>query len=251
MRLSTVTLILVLAAPALFADDACVPYNYCETWSGMCATGTQQSPIANNASDRRADPRLGNLVRYPVNLVTGVTAKNTGTSLKSTTARRVQTNYNGAPITLEEFHFHTPAEHRIDVWIDARHPPVAMAELHLVHRNAAGKVIVVAVPIRLGPSNPALAALMALGTIPTCQSRTSPTDAVPMAALLPAVTGRYITYEGSLTTPACDQGVTFLLMNDGITATQAQLNYIKIVCNARPVQFNPNPVTFRVAQPGD
>ena len=114
-----------------------------------------------------------------------------------------------------------------------------------MHRDPANKVIVIAVPIRLGPSNPALAALMALGSIPNCQSRTSAPNAVPMAPLLPLVTGRYIRYKGSLTTPACDEDVTFLLMNNGITATQAQLNYIKIVCNARPVQYNRNPVTFR------
>src|SRR5712691_10744866 len=101
MRLSTVFgLTLVLATPALFAQDGCVSYTYCETWGGLCASGTQQSPIANNASGRRGDPTLGNLVRYPDSLFTGVSVKNTGTALKASPTKQVRTSYNGLPITL-------------------------------------------------------------------------------------------------------------------------------------------------------
>jgi carbonic anhydrase len=68
-----------------------------------------------------------------------------------------------------------------------------------------------------------------------------------MKSLLPLEKGRFITYVGSLTTPACSEGVTFILMNDGITANQAQLEYLKIGAgNIRPPQANSNPVTYRV-----
>lgn len=243
MRLTTATLMLALAAPVLFADDTCVTYTYCETWGGLCATGTQQSPIANNAVGRKEDPRLGELKRYDATLVTGVTVYNTRTTLKVKTVKKVETKYNGETITLDEFHFHTPAEHRLDVWLIPG-PKMTVAELHLVHKDG-NKAVVLAVPIYLGASNPALAALRQLGKPDACQSRSTTTNIVKMADLLPADLDRYITYKGSLTTPPCDQEIRFVLL-PGISATQAELDYIKVICNARPVQYNPNEVTFRV-----
>ncbi len=254
MRISTVVgFILILAAPALFAAEGCVTYNYCQNWTGTCETGNFQSPIANNARDRTAGTNLGPIGHYTETQPLPVTIKNTGTTVKVEPggARNVFLMYDGKRLRLDEFHFHTPAEHKLDVWLVPCHN-FAVAELHLVHRDPAGKTVVVAVPIYLGASNAGLAALKAAGHLPTnCNPITHTLLPAALAALLPTVTGRYITYEGSLTTPGCDQGVTFLLLNDGISATQAELDYIKVVYNARPVQHNPNSVTFRVAKTGE
>ncbi len=220
---------------------------------GSLRDGNFQSPIANNARDRKLNPGLGYLGRYREATALLVKVKNTGTTIKvelNPRERKVDLSYGGQPITLQEFHFHTPAEHKLDIWLVPCHN-FAVAELHLVHKNAAGKLIVVAVPIYVGKSNAGLAALKAAGAIQKCNSITSRLSPEALASLLPPVTGRYIAYEGSLTTPECAQGVIFLLMNDGISATQAELDYIKVVYNARPVQRNSNPVTFRVAQPGE
>ena len=110
------------------------------------------------------------------------------------------------------------------------------------------QAIAIAVPIYLSTtsSNEALHALKALGTLPgNCQPKDSAPNAVAMRALLPANTSHYITYEGSLTTPLCNEIVRFLLMRDGINASQAELDAIKVTMNARPVQYNEKPVTFR------
>jgi carbonic anhydrase len=234
-----------LFAVAASAAADCANYTYCQFWGGACASGTRQSPIANNAANRSPNPNLPvpNVASY--NVRTKVSAANTTTTVKVTTARTIYLGYPGATWTLEEFHFHVPAEHVLDVWNNTGRRPAA--ELHLVHKNPAKTAAVaIAVPIYLGASNPALHALKALGALPTnCVPKESGVDAVPMQWLLPSSTGRYITYEGSLTTPLCDEVVRFLLMNEGITATQDEINYIKITMNARPAQYNTRPVTYR------
>jgi carbonic anhydrase len=234
-----------LFAVAASAAADCASYTYCQFWGGACANGTRQSPIANNAANRTANAALPvpGLTSYAVR--TKVWAANTKTTVKVTTAKTISLGYPGGPWTLEEFHFHVPAEHVLDVWNNGRRPA---AELHLVHKNPAKtQAVAVAVPIYLGTSsNQALHALRALGALPAnCDPKESGLDAVPMQALLPSNTARYITYEGSLTTPQCDEVVRFLLMNGGITATQDEINYIKITMNARPAQYNTRPVTYR------
>lgn len=243
MRLPLIFLGVCLTAAMAFAD--CASYTYCQFWGGTCANGTRQSPIANNAANRTVNRNLPapGIASYGVR--TKVSAANTKTTVKVTTAKAISLGYPGGPWTLEEFHFHVPVEHVLDVWNSGGRRPVA--ELHLVHKNP-GKTaaIAVAVPIYLGTSNQALSALKALGTLPAnCDPKESGVDAVPMRPLLPLNTGRYITYEGSLTTPPCDQVVRFLLMNEGITATQEEIDYIKITMNARPAQYNTRPVTYR------
>jgi carbonic anhydrase len=238
-------LAICLFAVATSAAADCANYTYCEFWHGACANGVRQSPIANNASGRKLDRNLKapGLASYRVH--TAVSAMNTKTTIKVKAAKKtIRLVYAGENWDLDEFHFHVPAEHVLDVW---NKPRRAVAELHLVHKNHDKTMaIAVAVPIYLGGSNPALKALKALGSLPSnCDPKESGADAVSMIALLPANTGRYITYEGSLTTPPCDEVVRFLLMNNGITATQDEIDYIKITMNARPAQYNPNPVTYR------
>ena len=240
-----VAICLFAAAGSAAAD--CANYTYCQFWGGACANGTRQSPIANNEANRRPDSSLTAPGVASYGVYTKVWAANTKTTVKVTTAKTISLGYPGGPWTLEEFHFHVPAEHVLDVWNSYGRRPVA--ELHLVHKNPGKtQAVAIAVPIYLSTtsSNQALHALKALGALPAnCDPKASGVDALPMRALLPSNTGRYITYEGSLTTPWCDEIVRFLLMNEGITATQDEINYIKITMNARPAQYNTKPVTYR------
>lgn len=244
-------LVLMLLAMPLFAADETCPavWHYPEgtpsSWGGNCAAASPQSPIRNAGPQRRQETLpLAELdyiggSRYPV------TMKNTGHDLKITPMFNGQLRYGNQTARLVQFHFHVPKEHDLDVWSNGR------AELHLVHETANGEVLVIAVSIEVGASNPAIAALQALGTLGACRSAASvkPDQLVEMKTLLPAETRRYITYIGSLTTPPCSGQVRFILMNDGITATQEQLNFLKVLAsgNARGIKSNSNPVTFRVA----
>jgi carbonic anhydrase len=241
----------LIAATAFAADETCPPtWNYQQPWTGECLTGTAQSPIVNNANQRTPNPALTQPVISYLGLTAPVTVKNTGHEIKVVPMFDGTLTVNGKTARLVQFHFHVPAEHKLDVWADAA------AELHLVHETATGEVIVIAVPIIQvdNSSNPALAALRMFGTLKACESKASvrPNQLVPMGALLPAVTGRYMTYVGSLTTPPCSPNVTFVLMNDGIRATAPEIAYLKLALgNARGTKTNANPVTYRVASPHD
>ena len=240
----------ILALPLFGADETC-PAKW--TYSGMTGPsgwpamypkcgGATQSPIrvTRMTGDSHPEPAFDYLEqKYPVIL------KNTSRELKVLPMFDGKMTYGAAVARLVQFHFHTGVggtEHKLDLWKDK------VAELHLVHETPEGRTFVVAVAIAPGPSNPALAALLNFGTLEECHSKTSRTDnqLVEMQTLLPKDRGEFVTYVGSLTTPPCSEGVTFLLMNDGITATPEQVNYLRIGAgNIRPPQQNSNAVTFR------
>jgi carbonic anhydrase len=231
----------LFAAATIPASAQCVSYTYCEFWGGKCPTDTPpQSPIASNKADRQTVPSLVPVeVGYRTRTV-NLKVTNTGTTLKSTPQNEqpLRITVEGQSYTLDEFHFHTPPEHVIDLW---HKPRRAAAELHLVHHG--NKVVALAVPIYEGPSNAALHALMARGRPPRCGFTMR---SVPIGALIPVNSAgkisEYITYGGSLTTPPCDPAVTFVLLEHGITATAAEIDFLKVAMNARPAQFNDTPV---------
>lgn len=228
-----IAICLFAAAGSAAAD--CANYSYCQFWEGACANGTRQSPIANNLNQRTRNERLEVPVLTAYRESHDVSMTNTQTTIKVKPARAdaVPIKYYG-DYWLEEFHFHLPAEHVIDDWEKAVKPE---AELHLVHKNAdKSRAVAIAVPIYLGPSNAALKALMMAGRPPLCTFKSGPA-ALPIGALLPGDFSKFITYEGSLTTPPCSEVVTFLLMNGGITATREEIEFLRVTMNARPVQY--------------
>lgn len=256
--LQTVVLIVTLSLvtlPLFGADETCpAKWSYSgatgpDKWADIdppvnakCRSGLTQSPIVNNANQRTQAvhplPSFDYLKKYPV------TVKNTSRELKVVPMFDGKLTYGTAVARLVQFHFHAPyTEHQLDIWRGA------VGELHLVHETAEGRAFVVGVAISLGDSNSALESLRTFGELKECTSKATrtPEQYVPMDSLLPRERGRFVTYVGSLTTPACSEGVTFILMNDGITASQAQLDYLKIGAgNIRPPQANSNPVTYRV-----
>ena len=252
MRTLVAVLVFTLTATSLFAADETCPvtaWGYPEgvpsSWGGTCASGTIQSPISNNANQRTQAALPLAKLDYITGRTFPVTLKNTSVDLKAVPMFDGRLEYGDQKARLVQFHFHVPAEHRLDVWSSA------VAELHLVHETGDGKILVVAVPIIPGGENAAITALQAIGKPGQCKSAASVRDdqLVQMKALLPAETRRFITYVGSLTTPACNEGVRFILMNDGITATQPQIAFLRVLAsgNAREPQRNSNPVTYRVA----
>jgi carbonic anhydrase len=136
---------------------------------------------------------------------------------------------NGATYELVQFHFHAPSEHTID----GKH---ADAEVHLVHRNAAGQLAVVGVLIKKGLENRASKSLW--DNLPTHAGPARPlSEPVNPDGLLPVRRTSY-RYEGSLTTPPCAEGVTWMVMTEPIQLSAMQLKLFEklIKRNNRPVQ---------------
>jgi carbonic anhydrase len=108
---------------------------------------------------------------------------------------------------------------------------------HLVHRDSKGNLAVIAVPLKAGAENPAIAT--AWRHLPKQKGREESLHAVTIspAQLLPR-DRRYFTYSGSLTTPPCTEGVRWFVMKNPAAVSILQVStFSKLyMANARPVQ---------------
>jgi carbonic anhydrase len=129
-----------------------------------------------------------------------------------------------------QFHYHAPSEHTID---GASFP----AELHIVHRNAEGDLAVVGILLQEGTENAAYQPFTS--NLPA--EKTDPKDAgvkINAMDLLPSLQTTF-RYSGSLTTPPCTEGVSWLLMTTPVALSARQLNALDSLFeggNNRPVQ---------------
>jgi len=134
---------------------------------------------------------------------------------------------------LVQFHFHGPSEHTVE---GTQYP----LEMHLVHKSEDNHLAVVGVFLKEGEENPFLAELME--HIPEKEAEEGETgkmiqDLDPEPLKLS--TSSYFTYDGSLTTPPCSEGVLWLVIKEHQTASEAQIKKITGAIgkkNARPVQ---------------
>jgi carbonic anhydrase len=187
-----------------------------------CATGRQQSPVDLTTASPRdlPDPQI----TYQPG---AGRISNNGHTVQVDVPEGNVLTLDGVPHELLQLHFHSPSEHTVD----GSSFPV---ELHLVHRAENGALAVVGVLIAGGELNPALVSLLA--DVPGKVGRTArlrlPVDP---ATLLPADRHHY-RYPGSLTTPPCTEGVSWIVMTTPIQASGPQ-----IAALARVLQGNNRP----------
>ncbi|MBI3516698.1 MAG: carbonic anhydrase family protein [Proteobacteria bacterium] len=191
-----------------------------------CSTGKLQTPI-----DLRA-PLSGSrdLIQrdykpMPLKIV------NNGHTIQVNAAPGSSVTIEAERYELLQFHFHHPSEHLL-----AGKPK--SLEAHYVHRNAAGKLAVIGV--FYDPGAKPLAAFEPIWA--AMPSQEGPEREVPgvTLALDPAfpVKPRHFRYQGSLTTPPCSEGVTWIVYAQpvAISLGQAQAFAKLFPLNARPVQ---------------
>jgi carbonic anhydrase len=192
----------------------------------LCKIGQQQSPIAlqTGKSTRLAehdfDIRFGKAKGQLTN--NGHTIQFNLDSAADNTVTLKNATYN-----LAQFHFHTPSEHRLD----GKSFPM---EMHLVSKDADGKLTVVGVFIKAGAKNEALAKLWS--KLPTPNASLQATE-VDLATLLPAKRSALV-YAGSLTTPPCSEDVNWIVLEQPIQMSQQQINAFRkhFTDNHRPIQ---------------
>jgi carbonic anhydrase len=119
---------------------------------------------------------------------------------------------------LKQFHFHHPSEEHIN---GKGFDMVG----HLVHADTDGHLAVVAILFMAGDSNPLLETLWK--NIPPEKDKTVEvsTISVNVEDLLPSQHG-YYTYNGSLTTPPCTEGVTWYVLKFTSSLSNEQLAII-------------------------
>lgn len=132
---------------------------------------------------------------------------------------------------LVQFHFHKPGEERIN-------GRVYDMVVHLVHRDDAGRVAVIAVPLEKGSEHPLIQAVW--NNLPLDKHQpVSPATTMDPSQLLPPPERRaYFTYMGSLTTPPCTEDVLWMVFKQPQQISSQQIGVFShlYLNNARPIQ---------------
>jgi carbonic anhydrase len=221
-------------------EETCAPsYTYeagpqgPSQWGAMCSTGRMQAPIDIQAADQLpinnlqfgyqpVDLDVINdcnqyrlLVRFPDNYWLKVGRK---------------------PYALSELHFRDPGENAVK----GVRPRLS---IQLVHLSPESVFLIIEVPVVAGKENAAINALWQHIPAPGKEVKAQGIKFNAMD-LLPADRSFY-RFPGSLTTPICNEGVTWIVMKNPIELSEAQIaEYEKHYRNtARPLQsLNGRPV---------
>jgi len=203
------------------------PHDWGSAGYSVCSTGQKQSPInithpvlsSKNTIAFYYQLSEFNLDLNPHNLYGYSQDKNAN-----------YLEFNGKRYQLQSLHFHTPAEHEVN----GKH--YAM-ELHLVHQNNEGETLAVGIFIKKGLVN---ATLQKIFVTPLLDKKRNELGSIKInpAKLLPP-RGKYFVYSGSLTTPPCQEDVTWVLLKNPVAVSAEQIQFFKkhvIRDNSRPLQ---------------
>ena len=201
-----------------------------ENWASLsdeysaCSQGRQQSPVDITAYEEGDAGTIS--LSYGGN---AKAVRNDG--------KFVQVNYppgntlsvGGQSFQLKSAHFHSPSEHLMDGQSFA-------AELHLVHAHAEGHLLVMGLLFRRGDPSPVVQAVL--------EAAPAPGNVVSGGAMLDAgdylpSSLAYYRYDGSKTTPPCDEPVIWYVMREPKTISQKQVEDLQALGggpNNRPVQ---------------
>jgi len=198
----------------------------------VCETGRQQSPI-NIVMARQGEGQEDLMFHY---LPTPLTLRNNGHTIQVNFHEGSYLRLNGQSFKLRQIHLHDPSEHHID----GKTYPM---EMHLVHQDEDGHVLVVGVLLTFGRENAVFARvgdwmqqnygqrLPSKGVEVTTDLMFNPMDVLPHNT-------HHFSYHGSLTTPPCSEGVQWIVLKTPIEISKVQADRFitTIGRNARPIQ---------------
>lgn len=190
-----------------------------------CSNGKNQSPID---LTNIIDAKLPNLnIAYKIG---GSEIINNGHTIQINSSPGSSMSIDGRDYELKQVHFHSPSENTIEGMF---YP----MEGHFVHSDKNGNLAVIAVMFKMGDSNHELD--KAWNTMPVkTGERHVFSDMLNFRELLPKELSHY-RYNGSLTTPPCSEGVTWLVMKSIVTVSEEQVKkFVETIdgANNRPVQ---------------
>ncbi|MDX8394211.1 MAG: carbonic anhydrase family protein [Mariprofundales bacterium] len=199
-----------------------------EDWAACSGTGNTQSPVdivtANIAANSAAVALVTDYKDASLNV------KNNGHSITVSYPAGSSLIIGDSSYELLQFHFHAASEHTID----GQHSDLVA---HLVHKNAEGKLAVIAVLLNEGDANTAIDAVWSnmpkdVGT------ENSPEGVSINAATLLPTDMSYYHYNGSLTTPPCSEIVSWYVLKNAVTVSKEQIAAFRVLYsdNVRPVQ---------------
>jgi carbonic anhydrase len=193
----------------------------------LCATGKRQSPIDIDESGTLQGPAEALQFNYRPSSGSVV---NNGHTIQVDVLGDNTLTVRGTSYKLVQFHFHHPAEERVN----AR--GFAMVA-HLVHQSAEGQLAVLAVLLDPGIANALVNKVWTYMPLDTGDRVPVPGGLLDLNELLPR-DQRYYQFMGSLTTPPCTEGVLWLVLKQPSAVSREQIRLFSQVFpnNARPVQ---------------
>ena len=201
-----------------------------ENWAGLCheyrlcGEGTEQSPVnITGYTQVHADPVVFSYGGA------ATAARNNGHTVYLDYSPGDSIEVGGQSYELQGIHYHSPAEHLLD-------GENFSAELHLVHQDASGNLAVVGLLFRTGQSSPIIQSL--IDAAPDALASVELDDGPASSSYIPDILD-YYGYSGSLTTPPCTEGVSWIVMQSVGTLSQEQANRLQEMVggpNNRPVQ---------------
>ncbi|WP_025695727.1 carbonic anhydrase [Paenibacillus durus] len=196
---------------------------------GTCKVGKEQSPIDIEAADVKKDTSLSPVeVDYSP---TEVSLVNNGHTIQvNVSGENNHIVLEGKTYTLKQFHFHLPSEHEVG----GKHDEM---ELHFVHKTADGDTAVLGVLINGGAENAELNKLWSRLPQKESEEAVAIDGKFDLKALLPGDLHSY-RYHGSLTTPPCTEGVQWILLQQPVEWSEAQIGAFRSIFphDNRPVQ---------------
>jgi carbonic anhydrase len=230
IKINKLVLLIVLFLPNMcfavpnwsYDDD----YTGQEEWGNLkggalCSTGTQQSPIVISYT------KSANLPPLNFGYISALGELNTSEKSFIVNIKNGGVVAEGKNVyNLQKIELHSPSEHEI-------RDKISPLEIHLIHKNKNGEILIVAIFANLGDENPAFAAML---------NNIKQRFTINTNDLLPKATA-YYAYNGSLPYPPCSEGVKWRVIKSSITISKAQLTAITAVIgrNARL----PQPVYMR------
>ena len=200
-----------------------------------CETGRYESPIDIVASATRdTDPPRIEYRAASHDIV------NNGHTIEVDVDSGDQIRVSDVTYELKQFHFHTPSENHIR----GRSFPL---EAHFVHAASDGRLAVLAVMFEVGAENPVLAKFWR--GLPSHPGEHHPLHLEPqdLLGLMPEGGGTFV-FPGSLTTPPCSEGVTWIVFETPVTVSRAQVDGLLHIfghSNNRPIQNrNGRPIEY-------
>jgi carbonic anhydrase len=190
-----------------------------------CSTGQAQSPIdiTNPTHGDLPDITFAEQTLSPIKII------NNGHTIQVNAPAGNTIAFDNVTYELTQFHFHTPSEHEIE-------GKAQSMELHLVHKDKEGNLVVLGVLLKEGAENAALKPVFA-NMPPSAGPEQTVDGTVKLNELLPADKSTY-RYDGSLTTPPCSEGVKWIVFVQPMDVSKEQHEAFRKLFpeNARPLQ---------------
>ena len=197
-----------------------------ESWGNdfpTCARGKAQAPLNIKGPFEKA---LFNVTpdykNGPLKII------NNGHTIQVNVPPGSKLRIDSQPFELVQFHFHRPSEEQING------KPSAMVA-HFVHKNSEGRLAVLGVLLKEGNENPGIKTLWTHAPAKEGPEVSPEGVSFNPANLLPREYEFY-SYEGSLTTPPCTEGVRFFILKSQVNISREQVEAFPFKKNARPVQ---------------